>query len=115
MINFNWKRFLKIVPEGGRKPVYSSKLTHLKITHYCSLSNKKIKGIVHTFLNIVYLDFEESMDCTGKVLKLIAKSYSNLKYLNISALPKSFRLENDMFICNHTIMLQTKISKYFYS
>src|SRR3954451_24210300 len=46
---FRLERFLKIVPGGGRRPVYSSKLTHLKITHYPSLSNKKIKGIVHTF------------------------------------------------------------------
>src|SRR3954468_11567522 len=96
MINFNWKRFLKIVPEGGRKPVYSSKLTHLKITHYHSLSNKKIKGIVHTFSNIIYLDFEGSMNCTGKVLKLIAKSYSNLEYLNKSVLHKEFKSENDI-------------------
>ena len=84
------ERFLNIVPEGGRKPVYSSKLTHLKITHYRSLSNKKIKGIVHTFPNIIHLDFEGSTDCTGKVLKLIAESYSNLKYLNISNLGRDF-------------------------
>ncbi|POG61083.1 hypothetical protein GLOIN_2v727785 [Rhizophagus irregularis DAOM 181602=DAOM 197198] len=80
------ERFLKIIPGGGRKPVYSSKLTHLKITHYYSLSNKKIKGIVHTFQNIIHLDFEGSTDCIGKTLKLIAKSYPNLKYLNISTL-----------------------------
>ncbi len=90
------ERFLKIISGGGRKPVYSSKLTHLKITHYHSLSNKKIKGIVHIFLNIIYLDFEGSMDCTGKVLKLIAESYPNLEYLNISALPESFGSENDI-------------------
>ena len=47
------ERFLKIVLGGGRKPVYSSKLTHLKIAHYCSLSNRKIRGIVHTFKNIM--------------------------------------------------------------
>ena len=41
---------------------------------------------MRTFQNIIHLDFEESMDCTGKVLKLIAESYPNLKYLNISAL-----------------------------
>src|SRR6266498_310330 len=93
---FQLERFLKIVPEGGRKPVYSSKLTHLKITHYRSLSNKKIKGIVHTFPNIIHLDFEGSMDCTGKVLKLIAKSYPNLEYLNISALRRGFKSENDI-------------------
>ncbi|POG60687.1 hypothetical protein GLOIN_2v1787560, partial [Rhizophagus irregularis DAOM 181602=DAOM 197198] len=90
------ERFLKIVPGGGRKPVYSSKLTHLKITRYPSLSNKKIKGIVHTFQNIIHLDFEESTDCIGKTLKLIAKSYPNLEYLNISALRLRFKSENDI-------------------
>src|SRR6266542_3290007 len=93
---FRLERFLKIVPGGGRKPVYSSKLTHLKITHYHSLSNKKIKGIVHTFPNIIHLDFEGSMDCTGKVLKLIAKSYPNLEYLKISNLRGEFRPKNDI-------------------
>ena len=79
---FRLERFLKIVPGGGRKPVYSSKLTRLKITHYRSLSNKKIKGIVQMFPNVIHLlDFEGSMDCTGKVLKLIAESYSNFEYL----------------------------------
>jgi len=93
---FRLERFLKIVPGGGRKPVYSSKLTHLKIIHYPSLSNKKIKGIVHTFPNIIHLDFEGSTDCTGKVLKLIAESYPNLEYLNISNLGGGFRSENDI-------------------
>ncbi|PKB96281.1 RNI-like protein [Rhizophagus irregularis] len=80
---------------GGRKPIYSSKLTHLKISHY-PLSNKKIKGIVHTFQNIIHLDFEGSTDCIGKTLKLIAKSYPNLEYLNISALRLRFKSENDI-------------------
>src|ERR1044072_4256802 len=93
---FRLERFLKIVPGGGRKPVYSPKLTHLKITHYPALSNKKIKGIVHTFPNIIHLDFEGSIDCTGKVLKLIAESYPNLEYLNISNLGGGFRSENDI-------------------
>ncbi len=93
---FRLERFLKIVPGGGRKPVYSPKLTHLKITHYPSLSNKKIKGIVHTFPNIIHLDFEGSTECTGKVLKLIAESYPNLEYLNISNLGGGFRSENDI-------------------
>ncbi|CAI2183535.1 959_t:CDS:2, partial [Funneliformis geosporum] len=83
-------------PGGGKKPVYSLKLTHLKITHYRSLSNKKIKGIVHTFPNIIHLDFEKSIDPTGKVLKLIAKLYPNLEYLNISALRGGFKSENDI-------------------
>src|ERR1044071_3830659 len=89
------ERFLKIIPGEGRKPVYSSKLTHLKITHYYSLSNKKIKGIVHTFQNIIHLDFEGSTDCIGKTLKLIAKSYPNLKYLNISTLQELWE-KNDI-------------------
>ena len=93
---FRLERFLKIVPGGGRKPLYSSKLTHLKITHYPSLSNKKIKGIVHTFQNIIHLDFEGSTDSIGKVLMLIAKSYPNLEYLNISALREGFGSENDI-------------------
>jgi hypothetical protein len=84
---------MKLVPERGRKPVYSLKLTHFKITYYCSLLNKKIKGIVHTFPNIIHLDFEGSMNCTGKVLKLIAESYPNLEYLN---LPRSIGSENDI-------------------
>ena len=53
------ERFLKIVHGGGRKPIYSSKLTHLKISHYYPLLNKKIKGIVRTFPNIIHLDFEK--------------------------------------------------------
>ena len=89
-------RFLEIVHRGGQKPVYSSKLTHLKISYYHSISNKKIKGIVHTFPNIIHLDFEKSIDPTGKALKLMAKSYPNLKYLNISALYNRFRPKNDI-------------------
>src|SRR5581483_10380129 len=89
------ERFLKIVPGGGRKPVYSSKLTHLKIIRYPSLSNKKIKGIVHTFPNIIHLDLEGSTDQIGRVLKLIAESYTNLEYLNITSL-RRFRSKNDM-------------------
>ena len=42
---FRLERFLKIVPGGGRKPVYSSKLTHLKIAYYLALSNKKSKAL----------------------------------------------------------------------
>ena len=107
----------------GRKPIYSSKLTHLKITHYRLLSNRKIKGIVHTFPNIIHLDFEGSTDCIGKTLKLIAKSYPNLEYLNISTL-REFRSVNDtglteitnschkleyLNISNHTEFSETSI------
>src|ERR1051325_479589 len=98
------EKFMKLVHGviyhswGGRKPIYSSKLTHLKISHY-RLSNKKIKGIVQMFPNVIHLDFEGSMDCTGKILKLIAKSYPNLEYLNISAICGSFNSENDKGLC----------------
>jgi hypothetical protein len=78
------EHFLKIVHGGGRKSTYSSKLTHLKISDY-QLSNRKIKSIVRIFPNIIHLDFEESMECVGKVLKLIAELYPDLKYLNITA------------------------------
>ena len=78
------EHFLKIVHGGGRKPTYRSKLAHLKISDY-RLSIRKIKSIVRTFPNIVHLDFDESMECVGKVLKLIAELYPDLKYLNITA------------------------------
>ena len=50
------------------------------------------------FSNIIHLDFGESMKSgsIGKVLKLIAKSYPNLNYLNISALYNRFRPKNDI-------------------
>ena len=79
------ERFLKIVCGEGRKLINGLHLTHLKILYYYLLS-KKIKGIVHTFLNIIYLDFKKSMYLTSKTLKLIVELYPNLKYLNISIL-----------------------------
>jgi hypothetical protein len=79
----------------GRKPIYSSKLTHLKISHY-RLLNKKIKGIMHMFPNVIHLDFEGNTDCIGKILKLIAKLYPNLEYLDISILHGRFKIENDI-------------------
>ncbi len=83
---------MKIVYGGEHKPIYSSKLTHIKISDY-QLLNKKIKSIVRRFQNIIYLDFEGSMESEsiGKVLKLIVESYPNLKYLNISVLGNLFQ------------------------
>ncbi|GES83064.1 hypothetical protein GLOIN_2v1769769 [Rhizophagus clarus] len=54
---------------------------------------------MHTFQNIIHLDFGGSMklESIGKVLKLIAESYPNLKYLNISALCSGFG--NDKGLC----------------
>ncbi len=50
------------------------------------------------FSNIIYLDFKENIksESIGKILKLIVESYSNLKYLNISALHEGFRLKNNI-------------------
>jgi len=73
---------MKIVRKR-QKPVYSSNLTHLEISHYRYLSDKKIKGIVCLFPNIVHLDFNFSTGFSDKTLNRIAESYSNLKYLNL--------------------------------
>src|SRR6266498_4630500 len=48
------KRFVKIMCKK-HKPAYVSNLTHLEITYYYSLSDKKIKSIVNTFSNIIHL------------------------------------------------------------
>jgi Leucine-rich repeat (LRR) protein len=59
------------------------------------------------------------MDCIGKVLKLIAESYPNLEYLNISVLPGSFGLENDIGLsaiaqsCHKLEYLNISIHKEF--
>ncbi|PKB99633.1 RNI-like protein [Rhizophagus irregularis] len=94
---FRLERFLKIVHGGGRKPIYSSNLAHLKISDY-RLSNRKIKSIVRMFPNIIHLDFGGSMESesVGKVLKLISESYPNLEYLNISTLHGGFKREKDI-------------------
>ena len=73
---------MKIVRKR-QKPVYSSNLTHLEISHYRYLSDKKIKGIVCLFPNIVHLDFNFSTGFNDKTLNRIAESYPNLKYLNL--------------------------------
>jgi hypothetical protein len=76
------ERFAKIICEK-HKPVYVSNTIHLEITFYHSLSDKKIKSIVETFLNIIHLDFKESIGFDDKSLFIIAESYSNLRYLNL--------------------------------
>src|SRR2546423_7006688 len=88
-------KFMKIVRKR-QKPVYSSNLTHLEISYYRYLSNKKIKGIVCLFPNIVHLDFNFSTEFSDKTLNRIAESYSNLKYLN---------LQKDEYVsCNMSII-----------
>src|SRR5947199_4325243 len=76
------ERFIKIVRER-HKPVYSSSITHLKISYYHSLSDKKIKDIVSSCPNIIHLTFRRSTGFTDKALILIAGAYPNLKYLNL--------------------------------
>src|SRR3954453_17942837 len=85
------KKFMKIVRKR-QKPVYSSNLTNLEISHYRYLSDKKIKGIVCLFPNIVHLDFNFSTGFGDKTLNRIAETYPNLKYLN---------LEKDMYVGSH--------------
>jgi hypothetical protein len=65
------------------KPAYVSNTTHLEITYYHSLSDKKIKSIVDTFPNIIYLDFKDSIGFSDKSLFIIAESYPNLRYINL--------------------------------
>ena len=76
------KRFVKIMCEKN-KPAYVSNTTHLEITFYHSLSDKKIKSIVDTFLNIIHLDFKNSIGFGDRSLFIIAESYPNLRYLNL--------------------------------
>jgi len=66
-----------------QKPVYCLNITHLEISFYHLLLDKKFKGIVHLFSNIVHLDFTSSVGFTNKTLIWIAELYSNLKYLNL--------------------------------
>jgi hypothetical protein len=76
------ERFIKIA-RGRQKPVYSSSITHLKISCYHSLSDKKIKDIASSCPNIIHLNFKRSTGFSDKALILIAESYPNLKYLNL--------------------------------
>ncbi|PKC53799.1 RNI-like protein [Rhizophagus irregularis] len=65
------------------KPAYVSNVTHLEITYYHSLSDRKIKNIVDTFPNIIHLNFKESIGFGDRSLFIIAESYLNLRYLNL--------------------------------
>ncbi|RGB32655.1 hypothetical protein C1646_816539 [Rhizophagus diaphanus] len=66
-----------------QKPVYCSNVTHLEISYYHSLSDKKIISIVHSCSNIIHLSFKNSAGFSNRALELIAGSYPNLKYLNL--------------------------------
>ncbi|PKY59925.1 RNI-like protein [Rhizophagus irregularis] len=76
------KRFIKLINEK-HKPAYVLNTTHLEITFYHSLSDKKIKSIVEIFPNIVHLDFKDSIGFGDKSLFIIAELYPNLRYLNL--------------------------------
>ena len=65
------------------KPVYSSNLTHLEISNYHPLSDKKFNGIARLFPNIVHLDLNFSTGFSDKTLNRVAETYPNLKYLNL--------------------------------
>ena len=65
------------------KPIFSSNLTHLGISHYHPLSDKKFNDIADTFPNIVHLDLNFSTGFNDKTLNRIAETYPNLKYLNL--------------------------------
>ena len=65
------------------KPAYLLNLIHLEITFYHLFLDKKIKSIVNTFLNIIHLDFKESIGFGNKSLFIIAESYPNLRYISL--------------------------------
>ncbi|PKB95359.1 hypothetical protein RhiirA5_436863 [Rhizophagus irregularis] len=79
-----WKH---VEPKGKvrkrQKPIYSSSITHHKISYYNSLSDKKIKNIVSSCPNIIHLNFKRSTGFFDKALILIAGTYSNLRYFNL--------------------------------
>src|SRR2546423_2910537 len=76
------ERFIKLV-YGKQKSIYSSNLTHLEITYYHSLSDNKIKSIIDSCPNIIYLNFKSNTSFSDNALNLIAESYPNLRYLNL--------------------------------
>src|SRR6266496_6504257 len=77
-----WEIFVKIMCKKN-KPAHVTNTTHLEITFYHSLSDKKIKSIVNTFPNIIHLDFKASIGFGDKSLFIIAESYPNLRYINL--------------------------------
>src|SRR5436853_2880046 len=76
------KKFIKLACRK-QMPAYCSNVTHLKISYYHSLSDKKIIRIVHSCPNIVHLSFINSIGFSNRALELIAGSYPNLKYHNL--------------------------------
>ena len=92
------KKFIKLVCEK-KQLVYSLNLTHLEISYYHPLSDKKINNIVRLFPNIIHLDFGKSIGYSNKVLNRIAESYPNLKYLNLG---------KDKYVSSHAGIITDK-------
>src|SRR5256714_403303 len=92
------KKFIKLVCRK-KQLVYSLNLTHLEISYYHPLSDKKVNNIVRLFPNIIRLDFRKSTEYSNKALNQIAKSYSNLKHLN---------LEKDKYVSSHAGIITDK-------
>jgi hypothetical protein len=67
------KKFMKIV-RRRQKPVYSSNLTHLEISNYYPLSDKKFNGFSCIFPNIIHLDLNFSTGFGDKTLNRIAET-----------------------------------------
>src|SRR5947199_8011705 len=89
---------MKIIRKS-QKPVYSSNLTHLEISNYHPLLDKKFNYIAHLFPNIVHLDFNFSTGFSDKTLNRIAESYPNLKHLNLG---------KDKYVSSHAGIITDK-------
>ena len=92
------KKFIKLVCEK-KQLVYSLNLTHLEISYYHPLSDKKINNIVRLFPNIIHLDFGKSTGYSDKALNRIAESYPNLKHLNLG---------KDKYVSSHAGIITDK-------
>ena len=92
------KKFIKLVC-GKKQLVYSLNLTHLEISYYHPLSDKKINNIVRLFPNIIHLDFGKSTGYSDKALNRIAESYPNLKHLNLG---------KDKYVSSHAGIITDK-------
>ena len=92
------KKFIKLVC-GKKQLIYSLNLTHLEISYYHPLSDKKINNIVRLFPNIIHLDFGKSTGYSDKTLNRIAESYPNLKHLNLG---------KDKYVSSHAGIITDK-------
>src|SRR6185437_1139997 len=84
------KKFIKLVC-GKKQLVYSLNLTHLEISYYHPLSDKKINNIVRSYPNLKHLNLGKDKYVsshagiiTDKGLFALANACRKLEYLNIS-------------------------------